>query len=137
LHLEFAFVKNNAKLESRIALFVQPIKCFVELVVDFEAVKARNCRWLAARAGTFEYDEKKEENLTTKLMLTKPGHAMSEWELPFTGVKCWNSPEKWLTKAWRNGFFKSPDIGQELLWEQNPSVEEWATKLIFAHKIRK
>jgi hypothetical protein len=88
-------------------------------------------------AGTFEYEERKEENLATKLTLTKPGHAMSEWELPFAGVKCWNSPEKWLTKTSRHGFFKSPDIGQELLWEQNPSVEEWAKKLIFAHKIRK
>jgi hypothetical protein len=87
-------------------------------------------------AGVFRYEEKKEKNPTTKLTLTKSSHCMTDWELPFTGIDCWNSPDKPLTKPWRGDCFKCPDIGQELLFE-NPLVEQWAKKLILAHEIRK
>lgn len=67
-------------------------------------------------------------NFNQTLQLTKDGYSRSRWELPefFKDVEMsykpkWNPEEK---------YFKSADIGQEFVIEDNKNVEKWAKNLI-------
>lgn len=72
-------------------------------------------------AGVFRFDE--------NLILTKKGFSRSKWELPkfFNGIKISRHSEK----SWnKEGYFKSVDIGQEFVVEDNNEVENWAKQII-------
>lgn len=72
-------------------------------------------------AGVFDYDK--------RLVLTKEGFSRSKWALPdfFKNVKISRHSEK----SWKpEGYFKSVDIGQEFVIEDNEKVEDWAKRLI-------
>jgi hypothetical protein len=72
-------------------------------------------------AGIFKFQE--------DLVLTKTGFSRSKWELPlfFKGKKISRHSEK----SWnKEGYFKSVDIGQEFVIEDNMEVENWAKQII-------
>jgi hypothetical protein len=72
-------------------------------------------------AGIFKFHE--------DLVLTKTGFSRSKWELPsfFKGKRISRHSEK----SWnKEGYFKSVDIGQEFVIEDNKDVENWAKQLI-------
>jgi len=72
-------------------------------------------------SGVFRFQE--------ELVLTKQGCSRSKWQLPefFRGVKISrHSVDSWK----KEGYFKSVDIGQEFVIEENKKVEEWAIRLI-------
>lgn len=72
-------------------------------------------------AGTFKFND--------NLVLTKKGFSRSKWELPpfFNGIKISRHSEK----SWKKeGYFKSVDIGQEFIIEDNNKVENWAKQII-------
>lgn len=77
-------------------------------------------------AGVFKYSR--------DLILTKNGLSRSKWSLPdfFRSVKISRHSEK----SWKQeGYFKSVDIGQEFIVEDNDNVENWAKSLIKNHHI--
>ena len=72
-------------------------------------------------AGTFDFDK--------TLVLTKDGFSRSKWDLPdfFRDLEIsYHSPASWKD----GGYFKSADIGQEFVIEDNEAVEGWVKKLI-------
>ncbi len=72
-------------------------------------------------AGIFKFN--------MNLVLTKLGFSRSKWELPafFEKVKISRHSEK----SWKEeGYFKSVDIGQEFVIEDNKDVENWAKQII-------
>lgn len=72
-------------------------------------------------AGVFRFND--------NLVLTKKGFSRSKWELPafFFGIKISRHSEK----SWKKeGYFKSVDIGQEFIVEDNDNVENWAKQII-------
>ena len=76
-------------------------------------------------AGVFNFDK--------KLVLTKEGHSRSKWQLPefFRNLSITHYSEK----SWKKeGYFKSADIGQEFVIEENEKVENWAKNLIEVNK---
>lgn len=70
--------------------------------------------------GTFQYNE--------KLKLTKDGYTRSCWNLPeiFNDLKI----SYHNNKSWRKDYFKSAEIGQEFVVEENKEVMKWAYMLI-------
>lgn len=74
-----------------------------------------------AGAGIFKFNK--------DLVLTKEGFSRSRWYLPdfFKNVKISRHSEK----SWKSeGYFKSVDIGQEFIIQDNDKVENWAKNLI-------
>lgn len=72
-------------------------------------------------AGLFKFND--------NLVLTKKGFSRSKWELPsfFRKVKISRHTEE----SWKEEeYFKSVDIGQEFVIEDNEEVENWAKQLI-------
>lgn len=72
-------------------------------------------------AGIFKFNK--------ELVLTKQGLTRSKWDLPnfFKDVKISRHSEK----SWKpEGYFKSVDIGQEFIVEDNNKVEYWAKQII-------
>ncbi|MDO8740688.1 MAG: hypothetical protein Q7J54_03935 [Candidatus Woesearchaeota archaeon] len=72
-------------------------------------------------AGIFRFNK--------ELVLTKEGLSRSKWDLPkfFKDVRISRHSEK----SWKSeGYFKSVDIGQEFIIEDNDNVENWAKSLI-------
>jgi len=72
-------------------------------------------------AGVFKFND--------NLVLTKKGFSRSRWELPsfFKGIKISRHSEN----SWKKeGYFKSVDIGQEFVIEDNDNVENWAKQII-------
>ena len=68
-------------------------------------------------------------NFSDNLVLTKKGYSRSKWALPecFRKVRISrHSADSWKEE----GFFKSVDIGQEIVIEDNEEIEKWAMKLI-------
>ena len=64
-----------------------------------------------------------------EFVLTKEGLTRSKWFLPkfFKEVNISRHSEN----SWKpEGYFKSVDIGQEFIIEDNPDIENWATSLI-------
>jgi hypothetical protein len=77
-------------------------------------------------AGTFKVNK--------DLVLTKEGLTRSKWLLPdfFKNVKISRHSEK----SWQQeGYFKSVDIGQEFIIEENDSIKNWAKFLIKNNRI--
>jgi hypothetical protein len=72
-------------------------------------------------AGALKFDE--------SLVLTKKGFSRSKWELPdfFRDVRISRHSQNSWTKE---GYFKSVDIGQEFVIEDNENVENWAKNII-------
>lgn len=71
-------------------------------------------------AGTF--------NFCPSLVLTKPDHSASQWDLPvlFRKARITYHTEK----SWKEGYFQSADIGQEFVVSGCTKVEAWAKRLI-------
>lgn len=72
-------------------------------------------------AGVFKFNE--------NLVLTKKGFSRSKWDLPdfFKKIKISRHSQN----SWRKeGYFKSVDIGQEFVIEDNKKIENWAKNLI-------
>jgi hypothetical protein len=87
-------------------------------------------------AGVFRFDDEREKNHKTKLTLTKPGESKSKWELPFGKCKIrWHAYSSSAQNPWCKGYFKSPDIGQEMIIEEREDVKEWAVNLIRSHRV--
>lgn len=64
-----------------------------------------------------------------ELVLTKEGYSRSKWQMPdcFKGVRI----SRHSNASWKEeGYFKSVDIGQEFVIEDNDKVEAWAKTLI-------
>ncbi|MDP3043138.1 MAG: hypothetical protein Q8N21_01935 [bacterium] len=77
-------------------------------------------------AGVFIFDK--------KLVLTKEKFSRSKWDLPnfFKNARISRHSEK----SWEDdGYFKSVNIGQEFVIEDNIYVENWAKSLIEKLKI--
>lgn len=86
-------------------------------------VAKENLAWDNSKsgAGVFRFNE--------NLILTKKGFSRSKWELPkfFEGIKISYHSEK----SWKKeGYFKSADIGQEFIVQDNYEMESWAKKII-------
>ena len=76
-------------------------------------------------AGIFRFNK--------ELVLTKEGLSRSKWDLPefFKDVKISRHSDK----SWKSeGYFKSVDIGQEFIIEDNDDVENWAKSIIKNNK---
>jgi len=71
-------------------------------------------------AGVFKFNK--------NLVLTKNGMSRSKWQLPvfFKNIKITYHSKK----SWKQNYFKSAEIGQEFIFEENNNVEKWAKKLI-------
>jgi hypothetical protein len=68
-------------------------------------------------------------NFSKKLVLTKIGLSRSKWDLPsfFKNVNIsYHTKDSWKEE----GYFKSADIGQEFVIEDNEEVTNWAKTLI-------
>lgn len=79
-------------------------------------------------AGIFKFNKKPLKEYG--LVLTKEKCSRSKWCLPpfFENVKIsYHSRDSWRK---REGYFQSAPIGQEFVVEDNPSVKEWAKRLI-------
>lgn len=72
-------------------------------------------------SGVFKFNK--------NLVLTKEGYSRSKWELP-NFLKNLNITHH-SAKSWKEeGYFKSADIGQEFVIEENKEVENWAKNII-------
>jgi hypothetical protein len=92
--------------------------------------KTTNCIYVAADRlsfnnhlpgfGCFKFNQ--------KLVLTKAGMTRGKWELPdfFRGL----SISHHFQHSWVDDYFKSVDIGQEFVIEENEQVSNWAQQLI-------
>lgn len=73
-----------------------------------------------AGAGTFRF--------SNGLILTKNGLSRSKWNLPDFFKKA--NISRHSEKSWKEGYFKSADIGQEFVIADNDEVENWAQLLV-------
>jgi len=65
---------------------------------------------------------------SNKLVLTKPGHSKSKWELPpyFKDLNISYHSDK----SWKNDYFQSASRGQEFVIQESLNVEKWAMDMI-------
>lgn len=76
-------------------------------------------------AGVFKFND--------ELILTKKGFTRSKWDLPnyFKNVRI----SRHSKKSWNEDYFKSVDIGQEFVIEENDNINNWAKNLIEKYRI--
>jgi len=80
------------------------------------------------RPGQGVFDHHRE------LVLTKPGHSRSCWDLPSS---IFGDAEISYHSAgsWQNGYFQSVGRGQEFVINDHPAVSRWARNLVTKHGI--
>jgi hypothetical protein len=78
-------------------------------------------------AGVFSYDR--------SLVLTKEGYGISKWQLPdyFKDV----SISRHHKDSWKEDYFQSVAMGQEIVIQENHQVEKWAKELINNNVVKK
>ena len=84
-----------------------------------------DCNKRIPGGGVFKFNE--------ELVLTKPGFSRSKWGLDpklFRHLKISRHSEK----SWKDGFFKSVDIGQEFVVHADKPVINWAKNLVLSFR---